>query len=270
MTEMVVGVTLTADGSGLVGQLKISQAALAGLAGSAKETSSAFAAGRAAGQDYAQMAAQLRAQLDPMFAVQQRFDQELARAEQLYGLGAISAREFGAAQQMANDNLRQGHAAIFASNTAIKDHVVNLRQQRAGMQQLSMQIGDVATQFALGANPMMIFAAQGQQVVQALALMKGGGTGLIAFLGGPWGAAILGAVTVVGMLVSKLTEAKEASAGLEFSSYAVKDAQGILGSAIDLTTGKINTQSAAVMGLARAQLALARIKSQTRCPKRAA
>ena len=68
--------------------------------------------------------------------------------------------------------------------------------QRAGMQQLSFQIGDVAQQFALGTNPMIIFAQQGQQVVQALALMKGGATGLIGFLAGPWGAVIMGAATV--------------------------------------------------------------------------
>ena len=51
-------------------------------------------------------------------------------------------------------------------------------EQRAGMQQLSYQIGDVAQQFALGTNPMIIFAQQGQQVVQALSMMKGGAGGL--------------------------------------------------------------------------------------------
>lgn len=72
--------------------------------------------------------------------------------------------------------------------------------QRAGMQQLSYQIGDVAQQFALGVNPMTIFAQQGGQVVQAIGLMQGEAKGLIGFLGGPWGAVMMGAVTVLGSL----------------------------------------------------------------------
>lgn len=85
--------------------------------------------------------------------------------------------------------------------------------QRAGMQQLSFQIGDVAQQFALGTNPMIIFAQQGGQVVQALNMMKGGATGLIGFLAGPWGAVIMGAATVAGMFASKLWETKDAADG---------------------------------------------------------
>lgn len=84
-------------------------------------------------------------------------------------------------------------------------------QQRAGMQQLSYQIGDVAQQFALGTNPMIIFAQQGQQVVQALSLMRGGATGLVGFLAGPWGGVIMGAATVAGMFASKLLESGDAA-----------------------------------------------------------
>jgi hypothetical protein len=38
--------------------------------------------------------------------------------------------------------------------------VASAGAQRAGMQQLSFQIGDVAQQFALGTNPMIIFAGR--------------------------------------------------------------------------------------------------------------
>ena len=88
-------------------------------------------------------------------------------------------------------------------------------QQRAAMQQLSYQIGDVSTQFSMGVNPMMIFAQQGGQVVQALSLMKGEASGFIGFLAGPWGAVIMGAVSVLGVfgsaMLSSGNDAKKAA-----------------------------------------------------------
>lgn len=102
--------------------------------------------------------------------------------------------------------------------------------QRAGMQQLSFQIGDVAQQFALGTNPMIIFAQQGGQVVQALNMMKGGATGLIGFLAGPWGAVIMGAATVAGMFASKLWESKDAADGAAAGyKNAAAEARNLIG-----------------------------------------
>jgi hypothetical protein len=99
------------------------------------------------------------------------------------------------------------------------------------MQQLSFQIGDVAQQFALGTNPMIIFAQQGGQVVQAISMMKGGATGFIGFLAGPWGAVILGAGMILGTLVSKSMESKKATNDLtssldvqKLSTYELIDA----------------------------------------------
>jgi hypothetical protein len=157
----------------------------------------------------------------------------------------------------AHDQARSSMGAVTAS----------AGQQRAGMQQLSFQIGDAATMFALGAKPMQIFASQGMQVVQAMSLMQGTAGGLIGFLSGPWGAVLLGAGTVVGMLVSNLDDASEAAQRVEFSSYGLSDAQGILGNVIDLTTGKINTQSQALLALARAQAIAGKIEAESRAAK---
>ncbi|MCK0531777.1 hypothetical protein MU848_09320 [Sphingobium sp. MAH-33] len=132
------------------------------------------------------------------------------------------------------------------------------------MQQLSYQIGDVAAQFATGTSPMIIFAQQGSQIVQAIALMRGSAGGLVGFLAGPWGAAIMGAVTVLGLLVPKLTETSSGLDTVKFASDALGDAQGILGSVMDMTTGKMNTQNAALRALARAQIAVAKIQAQSR------
>lgn len=73
---------------------------------------------------------------------------------------------------------------------------------RSGSQQLSFQISDVAMSFATGINPMVIFAQQGSQVVQAISLMRGSAGGLVGFLSGPWGAALLGAVTILGLMAT--------------------------------------------------------------------
>lgn len=86
--------------------------------------------------------------------------------------------------------------------------------QRAGMQQLSYQIGDVTQQFALGTNPMVIFAQQGGQVVQALSMMRGGAGGLIGFLAGPWGAVFMGAIMILGTFFGKTKQAETATLNL--------------------------------------------------------
>jgi hypothetical protein len=84
-------------------------------------------------------------------------------------------------------------------------------QQRAGMQQLSFQIGDVATMFAMGARPMQIFASQGTQVVQAIGMMRGSGGGLVGFLGGPWGVAITAGAIALTPLIERLFDTRDAA-----------------------------------------------------------
>jgi len=76
--------------------------------------------------------------------------------------------------------------------------------QRAGMQQLSYQLNDVATMYALGARPMQIFASQSGQVFQATQMLLGGTSKFAAFLGGPWGIAITSAVSVLAVLGGQL------------------------------------------------------------------
>lgn len=97
-------------------------------------------------------------------------------------------------------------------------------QQRAGMQQLSYQIGDVAAQFATGTNPMIIFAQQGGQVIQAIALMQQEAKGFIGFMSGPWGAVIMGAVTILGLMASKHSDADKAAGQHKTAEDELKEA----------------------------------------------
>lgn len=76
--------------------------------------------------------------------------------------------------------------------------------QRQGLIQLTQQLGDASTMFALGARPMQIFASQLGQIADAIRLAAGEGSKLAAFLSGPWGIAIMVAVQVLGPLIGKL------------------------------------------------------------------
>lgn len=77
-------------------------------------------------------------------------------------------------------------------------------QFRGGMQQLSFQIGDVASQMALGTKASVIFAQQSGQVIQALQLMGGQGNAFLRFLSGPWGIALSTATVIFTTFAGKL------------------------------------------------------------------
>jgi lambda family phage tail tape measure protein len=104
-------------------------------------------------------------------------------------------------------------------------------EQKAGYQQLSFQISDVATQFGMGAKPMQIFAGQAPQVVQAIGMIKGEASGLIGFLAGPWGAVMLGAVTILGTLALADDKAAQAKKGHKDAADDLRDAVDRLNSA---------------------------------------
>lgn len=151
---------------------------------------------------------------------------------------ATAAQAAAVAEGSQNQQLVQYAAAALVAARDSEQHVGALRQQaaalelvegnltaagarmttvtkqsgaaRAGMQQLAMQFGDIATQASAGTPPIMIFAMQISQVTSALALMAGEGKGFIGFMGGPWPQVIAAAAVVLTPLVSKLWEKTEA------------------------------------------------------------
>lgn len=177
-------------------------------------------------------------------------------------LGAQLDRTKGSSAQLATEMVATGRSAAQMGagfEQAGRSVVAATGAQRQGMQQLSFQLGDIATMYALGARPAQIFASQIGQVTQAVQLMTGGTSRLAAFLGGPWGIALTSAVVVLTPFIGKLFEAEDALKDVEFASSKLSEAQDILGSVIDKTTGQINTQSQALLALARAQAAAGRI-----------
>lgn len=133
--------------------------------------------------------------------------------------------------------------------------------QRAGMQQLSMQLNDVATMYALGARPQQIFASQAGQVLQAVQLMTNGTSKLAAFLGGPWGMAITTATIVLVPFIGKLFEADRAAQLAEEGADALGKAQSTLGQIFDLVTGKLREQNEVLIMNARIMAANLRVEA---------
>ncbi len=182
-------------------------------------------------------------------------------------LGQTLDKTSGSSAKLATEMVTTGRSAAQMGagfDQAGQQVVASAGAQRQGMQQLSFQIGDIATMYSLGARPAQIFASQIGQVTQAVQMMSGGTSRAAAFLGGPWGIALTAATIVLAPLIGRLFEAEDALQGVEFASSKLGDAQGILGSVIDATTGKVNAQSQAMLALARAQAAAGMVGAMQR------
>lgn len=201
----------------------------------------------------ADMAA-LVARLAPAAASLASYRAEAKLLRQAQREGVISTQQFVAGMKEATANYKAAQTQIAAANGAA----------RAGMQQLGMQINDAVTMYAMGAPLAQIFASQSGQATQAVQLMLGTSSKFGAFMAGPWGVAITAGIVVLAALVPKLLETEEAMKDVDFASDGLADAQNILSKVMDLTTGKITTQSQALRDLAKAQLQVAQVKSEAR------
>lgn len=141
-----------------------------------------------------------------------------------------------------------------------------LRQASIGAGQ---QLQDIAISLYSGQRAGVVFAQQMPQLAFALSGLEGSTNKTLGtigkfgtFLSGPWGLAVGLGVGALATLTAGLFENEKASEAAKFSSYALGDAQSILGSVLDLTTGKVNTQSQALRNLAKAQIIAGQIESR--------
>lgn len=171
--------------------------------GSARVSAAAFRELFAEQERLTAGAAALRAQLDPTWAAQQRFNNEMAQAKTLIAAGSITLDEYCA-------KLRMEEAALESASTSQTRHVATSGAMRAGMQQLGFQAQDFAVQVIGGTDAIRAFAMQAPQAIGALQLMSGqaeGGSSKFArfasILGGPVGVAIGVAIPLAVMLGEK-------------------------------------------------------------------
>lgn len=169
----------------------------------------------------ARTAMALRAAIDPAFASQMRYNDTMATATRLLMDNKLKQGEWIRIQQQAKAQM--------------DINVRSLGRFNSSYVQLGYQAQDVTASLASGINPMVILAQQGGQTAAALSMMGGTVGKVAAFFAGPWGAAILGAVFVLGMLIPKLFDAASASDRMARSQDNLKNY-------IDETTGAIKKQ----------------------------
>lgn len=180
----------------------------------------------------ARAAQELRASIDPAFAAQMRYNDTMARATTLLMQNKLQTGEWTKIQQQAKAQMDVNVRTMGRFNSAYV--------------QLGYQAQDVTASLASGINPLVILAQQGGQTAAALSTF-GGTVGRVAtFMAGPWGAAILGAVTVLGLLIPKLLDASSASDQMARSQENLKNY-------VDSTTGSIKAQITETQRLAAAQ-----------------
>jgi hypothetical protein len=103
-----------------------------------------------------------------------------------------------------------------------------LARGRASYTQFGFQIQDITSTLALGINPFVVLGQQAGQTAAALSGF-GGVVGRVAgFLSGPFGSAIIGAVTVFGLMASRSGDAKKALEGQEDAINSLADASEAL------------------------------------------
>ncbi|MBX9881272.1 MAG: hypothetical protein K2X73_04795 [Sphingomonas sp.] len=273
MTDLVVAVRLKADGSGLVGQMRLSKESVDELKratekagnsaeGMAADMTRAGAAAEKAGAS-AERAASSILDMAVANARAERAAKELKTAQEALAAAveAGSGEQVAAANRVAaaQQNLVQAQGEVTrASRQAEQAGTAATRSlgaQRAGYAQLGFQIQDITQSIALGTNAFTILAQQGGQTASAVSQLGLTGVGgrVAAFFAGPWGAAILAGTAVLGPFVAELFNTKKAVEEVTLAGDALADAQGVLGKVFDLTTGKLKDNTAALLLNARAK-----------------
>ncbi|MFZ5747904.1 MAG: hypothetical protein ACOY45_09650 [Pseudomonadota bacterium] len=180
------------------------------------------------------------------------------------GVGMAFDKAGDSAQRLSKD---MGTVGDTATNTATKFKassgaiVAASGAQRAGVNQLIMNIGDMSTMWSMGMRPAQIFASQIGQITQAIQLAAGETSMFAKLLTGPWGMALIFAIQLLGPFIGKLWESKAASEAAAAASDALADKVDDLGTFFDKTTGKIKQTNAALREYAILQ-ATDRIRAQ--------
>lgn len=140
------------------------------LAAAEKQAASAAA-------EMASRAAALRNSVDPVAAAIDKVNRELRESANLYRVGAISAADYG----RANDTLTKRLAGL---TDAHGKGVKSAGAMQQATLNLTRQFADVSVTAAMGMNPLMILIQQGPQIADAFQMAGTQGLGFKAVLAG--------------------------------------------------------------------------------------
>ncbi|MEG8019474.1 peptidoglycan DD-metalloendopeptidase family protein [Sphingomonas sp. LR55] len=166
--------------------------------------------------------ARLRAELNPMGAIQEKLNTELAEADRLYRAGKISATELAGATALLKGNAASAAAALNGRNgigAGGKPSLFGLKPYE--LQNLGYQVNDVATQLASGTS---LAQTLGQQAGQIIQIFPRVGSAIVSAFTNP---VILGFVVTVGAVVLALKNAgDEAERTRKFMGLLAASADG--------------------------------------------
>jgi uncharacterized protein YcbK (DUF882 family)/flagellar hook-basal body complex protein FliE len=229
--QYVQALRQSATAAGLLKDKQAEAAAAAQLEAQAQRdaalaTQQAAAAAQEAARQQAAYAAQasaLRAQLDPMYAAQQRFNQALDQAETLFRAGAITSREYAAAQRLARDALQDHARAVTGTRNAVEDLSPAIAKTSSNARQFSLQMSQVGQQVMAGTSLIQALAMQLPDVAAGMNANQAGAGKFATFLMGPWGIAVTSAIALAVSFGAKLLDTDDATKKAEKGQRSFAD-----------------------------------------------
>ncbi|MGR6329207.1 hypothetical protein ACU5AX_09085 [Sphingomonas sp. XXL09] len=239
------------------------------------------AAAAQAEEELARAGERLRVSVDPVYAAQQRFNHEISEARTLLGAGVVSLDDYCAKLRIEKQLLEQtssSHGQAAEKSNALRyayqdlgyqiqdvgaqlstvsgpSGLLRIFSQQGGqifdaLNRISMASGEAGKEIKSvgGASEEAgtDMGGLGDRAIGVAEKVQNTGSKLGAFasfMAGPWGAAIMVGITVLGPLVAKLFDtddaAKKAAEGLK----TFQDRQSDIGNFIDTTTGKLTEQN---------------------------
>ena len=191
------------------------------------------------------------------------------RVDAAFVSAAARARQYETTLEQIAPAAAKAESSLNRLGAAANDNINRLQSTPGNV---AAQFQDIGVTAAAGMSPMLIALQQGTQLSAAMS----GGIGTlwagVKQLLNPMSLLTIAVVALIAYLIQlgmeMLTAADNSDtladsiSSVQSTSYALSDAQGILGNVIDLTTGKINTQTSALIALARAQIVAGRIEAQ--------
>ena len=163
--------------------------------------------------------ARLRAELNPLGAIQDKLNTELAEADRLYRAGKISATELAGATALLKGNAASATAALNRQGGGGKQALFGLKPHE--LQNLGYQVNDVATQLASGTSLAQTLGQQGGQIIQIFPRV---GSAIVSAFTNP---VILAFVATIGAVVFALKNAgDEADRTRKFMGLLAASADG--------------------------------------------
>lgn len=191
------------------------------------------------------------------------------RVDAAFVSAAARARQYETTLEQIAPAAAKAESSLNRLGAAANDNINRLQSTPGNV---AAQFQDIGVTAAAGMSPMLIALQQGTQLSAAMSGGIGNLWAGIKQLLNPMSLATIAVVALIAYLIQlgmeMLTAADSSDTladsinSVQSTSYALSDAQGILGNVIDLTTGKINTQTSALIALARAQIVAGRIEAQ--------